>query len=76
MNCNSFFDSRINIIVYGSLFKNFLDWESSSWDLKNGSITKETRKLLGIHSCRGNNQLDISPFLSNLFQYTKKHISI
>ena len=76
MNSNSFFYCSINIIVNWGFFENLLNRESSSGNLKNGSITKEARKLLSIRCRRRDDEFDVSSFLCNLFENTKKHISI
>lgn len=66
----------IQIILNGILLEIALHWEGPSWYVKDGGVAKEQRELLGIHRGRGNYDLNVSPVLRHVLQYTKEHICI
>ena len=76
MNCNSFLNCCINVIINCSFLENLLHRKSSSRNFENWSITKKARKLLCIHCCGCNDELDVPSLLSDFFKNTKKHISV
>ena len=76
MDSHCFFDSRINVVIHSCFLKVLLDWKDPARNLENRCISKESRKLLSIHSSRSDNDLNISPLLCNFLQNAKQHISV
>lgn len=47
-----------------------------TWNMKYLTASEEVTELLRIHSCTGDNNLDVSPPLSNVGEYSEQHVSM
>lgn len=76
MNANSLFHALIHVIVLRCLGKIDLNRESTARNRVDLGTAEEVRELIGIHSGRRDNDLDISSSLSHFDQDAKEHIGM
>lgn len=59
-------ESRIETDTY--LTKQDVYRKCSSWNVENGYVAKKCSKLVGVHSCRGNYEFQVSTSRYNLME--------